>query len=983
MSASGQPVGGLYVTLRGDTGDFDRDMQRSRREMDRTEERGQSLTDQVRALEGAFLVAGAAAAGLVVSLGLMTRRFGSVDQQFSRIQEVSQATAEQMERMREEALQIGVEMPTTMKDSADTLYELQTAGLSAEQATDALAGTTYLAVAGQLQMAEAAQATVSVLNAWQLEASKAAAVADMLASTSSASATEINEMADAFRYANSTAAQVGVSSDELSAFVGLLSDVGMEASIAGTSINNALLSLVNPTQRAEDALGRAGIAMEEFYTESGELKDMTDILALLNDRLSDLSEVERQEILSDVFGIRGARAIAPAIDQVERYNELLAESARAQVAGGVDRLGELSDEELSQRQQDVGFNLQPGSTRDVLEQFREQAQSEGWSEEELATQIEVGLDISPEAAELLAGDLAGGTDMGQLVSGIESATTSSELASASMEEFRGQVEELTGSLDTFFYRVYRGAVGPMSMLVSGLIPVGEFLAENEGLAHTLGIALVGLAGAATVAAGALGIMVAEAIVAETALVSAITATTTYSYVTAALSPSQLAAAASSFTLSGALATVSGALSTAAGAALSFWAAIGPIGWVILGLIGLFAAWKTGLLDFIGLGSEADAVVESIMWVLGGLADALGIAGGELGGVVGWLLEFLGVALKVQTLPLVITIKALGVALRYLGDAVEVALTPFESLWNIMTGTADAADWLNVALLAIPGVGIAVWALDAAGALDTLTSPLDTAAQAGDDLAGVLGGLVDVGTALLSPFESIQNIMDGTASSADWLNVALLAIPGGGLIAWALNAAGALDTLTSPLDTATEAVDWLTDGIDGLADVTLDPIVGALEGVGDTLEWLGEMAQWALDMLNKVPFVGALVPDSKGSPDQPGGQNGGGSNSSGGSSGGGDDSGGGGPLGPGGPASSITTSSDQTAAATGSEPTTSSGEGSGSMEIAHSPTFNVDLGLDSIADLGNLDDQIGEMTDQAIDDLKREIETQFFRFETGQ
>lgn len=939
MSASGQPVGGLYVTLRGETGDFDRDMRRSRREMDRTEEQGQTLTNQVRALEGAFLVAGAAAAGLVVSLGLMTRRFGGVDQQFSRIQEAAQATSDQMERMREEALQIGVEMPTTMKDSADTLYELSTAGLSAEQATDALQGTTYLAVAGQLEMAEAAQATVSVLNAWQLEASKAAAVADMLASTSAASATEINEMADAFRYANSTAAQVGVSSDELSAFVGLLSDVGMEASIAGTSINNALLSLVNPTQRAEDALAQAGITMEEFYTESGELKDMTDILALLNDRLSDLSDVERQQILSDVFGIRGARAVGPAIDQVERYNELLAESARAQVSGGVNRLGELGDEELSQRQQDVGFNLQPGSTRDVLEQFRQQAESEGWSEQELATQIEVGLDISPDAAELLAGDLAGGTDMGQLVGGIESATTSSELASASMEEFRGQVEELTGSIDTFFYRVYQGAVGPMSMLVSGLIPVGEFLAENEGLAHTFGIALVGLAGAATVAAGALGIMVAEAIVAETALVSAITATTTYSYVTAAMSPTQLAAAASSITLSGALATAQGALYGAAGAALSLWTALGPIGWIVLALIGLFAAWKSGLLDFIGLGSEADAVVESIMWVLGGLADALGLAGGELGGVVGWLLEFLGVALKVQTLPLVITIKALGVALRYLGDAVGAAIAPFESLWNVMNGTADAADWLNVALLAIPGGGIIVWALDAAGALDTLTSPLDTAAQAGDDLAGVLGGLVDVGMAILSPFESIGNIMDGTASSADWLTAALLAIPGIGLLAWAVDVAGGVDEIAAAFERAMQAgqefVNWL------------DP--------------RGEGQSWG-DWANPLP-------DSPGS-----------------SSGGGDDSGGGGPgpgPGPGRGAGSMTTSSDQTAAATGSEPTTSSGGGSGSMEVAHSPTFNVDLGLDSIADLGNLDDQIGEMTDQAIDDLKREIETQFFRFETGQ
>lgn len=756
MSASGQPVGGLYVKISGDTSDLDRDMNRARREMERTEQQSQSLISSTQALEGAFVAAGAAAVGLSAGLGLMAYRYSAVDQQLAQIQGSTQATTAQMDSMRQQALQLGEDLPISLTEATTALHSLTTAGLSASEATEALSATANLAAVGELKMAEAATTTVGVLNAFNLEASRASAAADTIAAASASSTADIQGMADALRESSSAATQLGVSSQEVSAFVATLSAAGVEASTAGSSINDALSSLASPSQEARTALASAGLAIDDFRTKSGDLKDMVDVLALLRDNLSGMSEERQRAILSNVFGDSGGRAVGQAIDRLDEYKQSLAEVSRAQVSGGISRLGDLSDQELSQRQQEVGFNLQPGSTRDVLEQYRQLAQNEGLSQDELSTNIEVGLNISPRAADLLAGDLTSGTDMGNLVAGIENADTAAGRASEGMDTFRGRVSELGGTLDTFFYKVYQGAKGPMSAMLAVLNPIADVLAQNDEVAYALGMTMVGLAGAATAAAIALGMMYAELVLVEGALLSAMATTTTYSYVTAALSPAQLAAAASSITLSGALATVSGALSAAAGAALSFWAAIGPIGWVILGLIGLFAAWKSGLLDFIGLGSEADAVVESLMWALGGLADALGGAGGALGGVVGWLVEFLGVALRASTLGLVITIKALGVALRYLGDAIDAILSPFESLWNVMTGSADAADWLTVALLAIPGGGVIAWALDAAGAFDTLSSPIDAAAQAGEDLAGALGGLGDVAMAILSPFASVAS-----------------------------------------------------------------------------------------------------------------------------------------------------------------------------------------------------------------------------------
>lgn len=747
MSASGQPVGGLYVKISSDTSDLDRNMNRARREMERTEQQSESLISSTQALEGAFVAAGAAAVGLSAGLGLMAYRYSAVDQQLAQIQGSTQATTAQMDAMRMKAQQLGEELPISLVEATEALHSLTTAGLSSAEATEALSATANLAAVGELKMAEAATTTVGVLNAFNLEASRASAAADTIAAAAASSTADIQGMADALRESSSAANQLGVSSQEISAFIGTLTAAGVEASTAGSSINDALSSLASPSQEARTALASAGLAIDDFRTKSGDLKDMVDVLALLRDNLSGMSEERQRRILSNVFGDRGGQAIGQAIGRLDEYKQSLEEVSRAQVAGGIDRLGELSDQELSQRQQEIGFDLQPGSTRDVLEQYRQLAQREGLSQDQLSSRVEVGLNISPRAADLLAGDLTGGTDMGNLVAGINNADTAAGRAAEGMDTFRGRVVELGGSLDTFFYKVYQGAKGPMSAMLAVLNPIADWLAQNDEVAYALGVTMVGLAGAATAAAIALGVMYAELVLVEGALLSTMATTTTYSYIMAALSPTQLAAAASSFTLSGALATVSGALSAATGAALSFWAAIGPIGWVILGLIGLFAAWKTGLLDFLGLGSEAEAVVESLMWALGGLADALGVAGVELGGVVDWLLEYLGVALRVSTLGLVVTIKALGVALRYLGGAIDTIIAPFESLWNILTGTADAADWLTVALLAIPGVGLIAWALNAAGALDPIIGKFeilgDTVQWAGETAQWALNQLNNV------------------------------------------------------------------------------------------------------------------------------------------------------------------------------------------------------------------------------------------------
>lgn len=906
---SGQRVGGLYVELsvRGDD-NVERSMDRARESMADAEREAQSLNDKVYGLERAFQAAAVAAGGLAVGLGALVYRYGRIDSQFSRIQEQTQATTGQMAEMRDRAEEIGKELPTSIRGTADALYQLTSAGLTAEQATTALEGTTNLATIGQLEMAEAATTTVGVLNAFGLEASRASSMADTIAAAASSSTADIQGMADAIREAATAAEQLGVSAQEVSAFVGTLTAAGVGASQAGTSVENALSALIAPSQEARNALSSVGLAMSDFRTESGDLRSMVEILTMLRERLSGMSEARQQEILTSIFGDRGARAMNRAISRVDEYRQSLAEVSRAEVAGGINRLGDLSDQELSQRQQDVGFNLQAGSTRDVLEQFRSLSEREGLSQEELSARIELGLNISPRAADLLAGDLVGGTNMDNLVAGLDNASTASEMAQSSMESLAGQVRELGGALDTFFYNVYEGASGPLSVLVAGLTTVGEFLARNEGLAQSMGVALVGLTIAAAGLAIELGAAYAASLLVEAGIAGLITSTYTYTFAAQAASGAvwlmtasladvraalvatqayQLLASGSALTLSGAYTVLTGAIGTATTALWSFWTVLGPIGWAIMAIIGLFAAWKSGFLDFIGLGGEADAVINALMWALGGLADALGGVLDVLGSIAGPLAGIIGNLIQLVALPIVIPIKLLGVALRVLGDVIGGVLSPVETFTDLLTDTSGNVDLLRAALLGIPGIGLLV---------------------------------------------------------------------------------------------------WLTD------------VADRFESVGDAVDWLVSKAQAALRTLNKLPVIGGLIPDA-------GGRRGmGGQGGRGGLGGMGGLGGLGGPLLPGGQggrgglagqaagwiAGALGLgggTATQPAASSPSPRTANTGGGQGARQsqqrnnnVAFAPTFSLGSPSDDNEEIMN---RAQKMTDDALQQLRRELETQAHRFATGQ
>ncbi len=221
-------------------------------------------------------------------------------------------TGDRLSSMRELALYFGKETQYSATEAAQAMGELAKGGLTdAEIAAGALDATMQLAAAGQMGFAEAAKTSVQAIKAFGMEAGDSVAVADALAGAATKSVATVEGLATGFSYAAGWARQAGWSINDVSGALALLSDYGIDAEMGGTALRNVLLRLAAPTQKAADLMEEYGI---EVRDADGHMKSATEIVDALNLSLAGLADNERDQIVSTLFGTRGANAALALMD---------------------------------------------------------------------------------------------------------------------------------------------------------------------------------------------------------------------------------------------------------------------------------------------------------------------------------------------------------------------------------------------------------------------------------------------------------------------------------------------------------------------------------------------------------------------------------------------------------------------------------------------------------------------------------------------
>lgn len=222
------------------------------------------------------------------------------------------ATAEQIENLRGLAETLGSTTQFTAAQAADGMAFLAQAGFEVNEILSATPGLLNLAAAGELELARAADIASNIMGAFRIEAEETNKVADVLSKVTVSSNTNLEQLAEAMAKVAPVADRFGLSIEDTASAIGLLGNIGVQGTEAGTALRRALINLAAPTSTARKMIEGLGVSVAD---KSGNLRSFNDIMQQLGTRLEELPQKAQLQVLNELFGARGIVAAAELTQQ--------------------------------------------------------------------------------------------------------------------------------------------------------------------------------------------------------------------------------------------------------------------------------------------------------------------------------------------------------------------------------------------------------------------------------------------------------------------------------------------------------------------------------------------------------------------------------------------------------------------------------------------------------------------------------------------
>jgi TP901 family phage tail tape measure protein len=219
---------------------------------------------------------------------------------------------DELETVRQAALQMGADTAFSASDAAGALLELVKAGQTVDEAMASVTSTLDLAAVGEMGMAEAAGILSSGLAAFGLEANQASRVSNALARAASASRADVRGLGQALSNAAPVAATFGLSIEQTSAALGVFENVGISGAEAGTQLRSMLLTMSQDTEAVSSAWEALGTTM---YDAEGNMRDFDLIIDDISAGLEGMPAEEQNRVMQDLagsYGIVGLNALVAA-----------------------------------------------------------------------------------------------------------------------------------------------------------------------------------------------------------------------------------------------------------------------------------------------------------------------------------------------------------------------------------------------------------------------------------------------------------------------------------------------------------------------------------------------------------------------------------------------------------------------------------------------------------------------------------------------
>ena len=261
-------------------------------------------------------------------------------------------------------VQFGQKFGMEMQNGATGLYQLASAGVSANEALSILPETLKLSMAVQGDHNTISKLTAQTLFGFEMEMDRAAEVTDKFAFAIQKSLIEYEDLSSAVKFALPFFTSTGQSLDQLLGALAVLTNRALEAGIAGRGLRQAVAEFAESAMDAEVGFRKMGV---EILNAEGEMKQLTEIAANFAEVVGPetASNTELLTTLIQDLNVRGATAFIHLVQASDDFTAAVEGSVNA--GGQLDEMVRIQNQSLSAQIQILKNNV------DAVFMFRDAA----------------------------------------------------------------------------------------------------------------------------------------------------------------------------------------------------------------------------------------------------------------------------------------------------------------------------------------------------------------------------------------------------------------------------------------------------------------------------------------------------------------------------------------------------------------------------------------------------------------------------------
>jgi TP901 family phage tail tape measure protein len=257
--------------------------------------------------------------GLLREMGNLAAYSTEIENNTFMTSKIIDGTLGHQESMLKLAKEVNLRNPLRLADITSGQKFMAMAGMTAEQIENATEPAAQLAAVFNMDMGGkggTADLMTNIMATFHKEASQAAEVANILSVATTSANMSMNDLAQSIKYSGATARNVGMDVNELAAFIGVLGDRGIQGSMAGTNLAQAINQLVKGMSKSPDILKSIGLSPADLKDAEGNLLPMYEVFQKIAAATKGLNSADMQTTMFNLFGQRGMRAAVPILDDI-------------------------------------------------------------------------------------------------------------------------------------------------------------------------------------------------------------------------------------------------------------------------------------------------------------------------------------------------------------------------------------------------------------------------------------------------------------------------------------------------------------------------------------------------------------------------------------------------------------------------------------------------------------------------------------------